>query len=115
MKIDVERRDGVSVCRISGELDAGNSRELLDAFHREFGDRVTKAVFSLGQLDYIDSSGLGALVKALKSARSKGGDVKLAGLRPEVKKVLELTRLDRVFDIFPEESPAVESFLAMNP
>jgi anti-sigma B factor antagonist len=112
MKLDIERRDSVSICRISGELDAGNSRELLDAFDREFSNGATKAIFSLSGLDYVDSSGLGALVKALKSARAKGGDVKLAGLKPEVRKVLELTRLDRIFDIFPSETHAIESLLA---
>jgi len=112
MKLEIERRDGVSICRITGELDAGNSRELLDAFDREFNDGVTKAIFSLAALDYVDSSGLGTLVKALKLARAKGGDVKLAGLKPEVKKVLELTRLDRIFDIFPSENHAIESILA---
>jgi anti-sigma B factor antagonist len=112
MTLNVERREGVVICQVSGELDASNARELLDAIDREAAAGATRIVLSLAKLDYIDSSGLGALVKCLKNARSRGGDVKLSGLKPEVKKVLELTRLDRIFDIFGSEEDAVEQSLA---
>lgn len=112
MKLDVARRDGLVVCRICGELDSSNSRELLDSLDREVSAGNSRVVFSLAELDYIDSSGLGALVKCLKQSRASGGDVKLCGLKPEVKKVLELTRLDRIFDIFPTEDDAVENLAA---
>jgi anti-sigma B factor antagonist len=60
------------------------------------GERV---ILDLGELDFIDSTGLGALVAALKRFQDVGGDVTLADLRPRVAKLLELTGLDKAFTI----------------
>lgn len=112
MQIHLERKENVVVCSIEGDLDAGNFNELVDALNTEIAGGVPRVVLSLGHLDYIDSSGLGALVKVLKKSRLAGGDTKLTGLKPEVRKVFELTRLDKIFDILPTVDGAVSSFMA---
>lgn len=58
-------------------------------------------IFNFSQCDFIDSTGLGALVSIYKKCAEKGGSIKLKTLRPEVEKLFKLTRLDRVFEICP--------------
>lgn len=58
-------------------------------------------VFNFSQCDFIDSTGLGALVSVYKKCAEKGGSVKLESLKPDVEKLFKLTRLDKVFEICP--------------
>ena len=59
-----------------------------------------RVVLDLAAVEFIDSSGLGALVSALKAARTGGGELRLAALRPNVRQLLEIMRLDRVFSLY---------------
>ena len=65
-------------------------------------------VVDLGEVSFVDSAGLGALVRLYKRVRIGEGDVRLARVSPNVMQILELTRLNRVFDIFasPQEAAA---------
>jgi len=64
-------------------------------------------------LPYIDSAGLGTLVSALKTARERGGNVWLAGLTPQVKMVVELTRLHFVFEVFDSVEKALTELVGV--
>jgi anti-sigma B factor antagonist len=61
----------------------------------------TNFIFNFGQCDFIDSTGLGALVSIYKKCVEKGGSIKLKSLKPEVEKLFKLTRLDKVLEICP--------------
>jgi anti-sigma B factor antagonist len=92
-------------------LDASNADELrqsVSTVEREH----SRLVFDMGQVEFVDSSIIGALVGLLRRARAAGGDVKLAGLHPDVEMIFELTRLQRVFRILPSVEEAVEDFAA---
>ena len=112
MQWTVERKDQIAICRVSGDLDAGSANELVADLDREIDGGSNRLVLDLGRVAYIDSSGLGALVKVLKKTRLVGGDVRLAELEPEVRKVLELTRLDKIFEISRTTEDAVRLSLA---
>ena len=56
-------------------------------------------IFNFSQCDFIDSTGLGALVSIYKKCVEKGGGIKLKSLKPDVEKLFKLTRLDKVFEI----------------
>ena len=58
-------------------------------------------VFNFEECHFIDSTGLGALVSIYKKCVEKGGSVKLKALKPDVEKLFKLTRLDKVFEIYP--------------
>ena len=66
-----------------------------------------KIVLNLGEVSYIDSSGLGELVSVYTSVRNKGGDVKLLNLTSKAKDLLQMTKLLTVFDTYTDESTAV--------
>ena len=67
-------------------------------------------VLDLARVEFIDSGGLGQLVRLLSRARGAGGDLKLCAVPPRVQEILRITRLGGVFDIHPSESEAIAAF-----
>src|SRR3970040_498857 len=84
------------------ELDLG-FQEHLDA-----GE--TRLVLDLGGLTYVDSSGLGEMLKALKRAREAGGDLRLCGLYGYVLRIFEMTGLDKVLAVYATRQEALTSW-----
>jgi anti-sigma B factor antagonist len=72
-----------------------------------------RLVIDLGKVGFMDSSGLATLVRYYKRARSNRGDICLASLQPPVRRVFQLTRLDRVFDLHPDVAKAVQQFAGL--
>jgi anti-sigma B factor antagonist len=106
IQITTSDADGVFVLRLGGRFDAHevkNVREVLDTAEREQYRRV---VVNLAGVNFIDSSGLAALVAGMKHCRTAGGDLHLCGLGQPLRVIFELTRLDRAFTIFPDEATA---------
>ncbi len=104
----VEERGDAVVISPQGDLHRETAEgfqivtdELLGAGRQYF-------VVDLGEVSFVDSAGLGALVRLYKRVRIGEGDVRLARVSPNVMQILELTRLNRVFDIFasPQEAAA---------
>jgi anti-anti-sigma factor len=78
--------------------------------HAQVGDSVVKygdVVLQLDQVEFVDSSGLGALVRLMQSARSKGGDLKLSGLPPKIRKTMEMTNLLSQFETYESVEEAI--------
>jgi len=69
-----------------------------------------RIILNLGEVSYIDSSGMGELVKTHTTIRNKGGELKLANLNKRVHDLLQMTRLASVFDIRKDEASAIASF-----
>jgi anti-sigma B factor antagonist len=102
MKMFTEQRDGKIILSLKEErLDAHNSGELKDRILKLFEEGGRDLVIDLCDVKFIDSSGLGALLSGHKSALQRSAGFALAGLQPRVKSMFELTRLQRVFEIYP--------------
>jgi anti-sigma B factor antagonist len=85
---------------LMGELDRRSARGVRAALHDEIAaSSGGVVVVDCAGMDFIDSTGLGVLVGALKVARDRGGDLRVEGLRPAARKVFEITRLTKVFDL----------------
>jgi len=110
MEIKVERDDTIAVVVVNGDVDAGTAPQLRRQFDELLGDGEQNFVIDLSGVPFMDSSGLATLVQLFKRVRIGHGDVRLCGLQPEVRRIFELTRLDRVFDIFPSRQEAVTSY-----
>ena len=103
--------DGVTVLDLSGRITLGEgSVQLRDAIRDLIGKGQQKILLDLGDVNYIDSSGLGELVSAYTSARNQGATVKLLKLTKKVHDLLQLTKLYTVFDIYDDEASAIGSF-----
>jgi anti-sigma B factor antagonist len=108
MNITTEELKGSIVISLEEErLDAHNSGELKVVMQKLFESGNTNLLVDLKNVRFIDSSGLGALVSGFKNATSNQGTLKLSSLQPQVKSMFELTRLHRVFEIFPTKADAV--------
>lgn len=90
----------------SDALDTANAaaakRGAIDAI-----GAAREIMVDLGAVEFVDSAGIGALVSIYKSVRQRGGRVRFCGLRPGVRSVLALIRLDRIFDIVEDEVECV--------
>ncbi|WP_295821787.1 STAS domain-containing protein [uncultured Microbacterium sp.] len=108
LQVDIDSRDGGTVVVPRGRLtmvSAKSFRETVTAeIDRGAGEIV---VVDLSQTEFVDSSGLGALVACLKSARQSGGDLRLAAPSEQVTMVLGLTNLDRVLRPRPSVDEAL--------
>ena len=102
---------GVTIVDISGRIVLGEeSAALRDLVCDLLSKGHRKILFNLGDVNYIDSSGLGHLVGAFTSVRKQQGELKLLNLTNKVHDVLQITRLYTVFDIMDDEDAAVRSF-----
>lgn len=111
MVVDIHEKDDVLLMEVQEErLDAHNSGELKNRMLSLFEEGKINIVINLSEVRFIDSSGLGALVSGYKNASARNGNLKLCCLQPQVKSMFELTRLHRVFEIFPTTEEAIGSF-----
>ncbi len=100
----------IVVGKISAKaLDASNSRDLKQSIGPLLATGA-KLVIDMSKIEFIDSSGLGALVSCLRQAHSSGGDIKLCGLMNQARALFELVRMHRVFEVFNSSEEAVTSY-----
>jgi anti-sigma B factor antagonist len=109
--IGIDRQGEIVVVAPQGELDAASAPQLRADLDRLLSDGVRCFVVDLAAVGFMDSSGLASLVGLFKRVRTSDGDVRLSGVAGDVRRVLELTRLDRVFDLYDDRATAVASFL----
>jgi anti-sigma B factor antagonist len=106
------RDDGpITLVDLSGRIALGEGSALLRKTIRDLleGGR-TKIVLNLGDVNYIDSSGIGELVSGFTAVRNRGGELKLLNLTRKVHDLLQITKLFTVFDVYSDERTAVTSF-----
>jgi anti-sigma B factor antagonist len=103
--------NGVTILDLSGRITLGEgSVQLRDAIRGLIGKGTKHILLNLGDVNYIDSSGLGELVSAFTTARNQQAEVKLLNLTKKVHDLLQLTKLVTVFDIKDNEASAITSF-----
>jgi anti-sigma B factor antagonist len=102
----VEAHDGVTVVRPQGDLDAESVGSFQSTVETLLREGTQYFVIDLASVSFVDSSGLASLVRLYKHVRIGEGDVRLAQVPAAVMTVLELTRLSRVFDIYPTADEA---------
>ena len=111
MKFKTREVDGVTILDLSGKITLGEgSGTLRDAVRDIVAKGSKKILLNLGEVTYIDSSGLGELVSAYTAVKNAGGDLKLVNLTKKVSDLLVITKLATVFDVKDDEANAVGSF-----
>ncbi|MDZ5474090.1 STAS domain-containing protein [Bacillus sp. 31A1R] len=85
--------------RLVGDLYVEEATEIRERLLKQIDQGVQSMTVDVSELNYIDSSGLGVLIAIHKRCTSKGGFVKIKGIKGNIKELFELTRLDRVFEI----------------
>jgi anti-sigma B factor antagonist len=111
MKIKTRQVDGITIMDCSGRITLGEgSVTLRDAVRDLLSKGSKKILLNLGDVTYIDSSGIGELVSAFTTVKNQGGDLKLLNLTKKVHDLLQITKLYTVFDVKDDEASAVASF-----
>ena len=113
LKSSTRQVDGVTVLDLSGRITLGEGSVVLrDTIREALGQGNKKILLNLGDVTYIDSSGIGELVSAFTAVRKEGGELKLLNLTKKVHDLLQITKLYTVFDIKDDEATAVQAFSA---
>jgi anti-sigma B factor antagonist len=110
MRIETSTQRNVAVATLDAKsLETGNVAAFRAAM-TPIAERNTSVVIDLSSVEFMDSTGLGAMLSCLRSLKAKNGTMKLASLTPEVAQLFEMVMMDRVFEIYPDSSAAVASF-----
>jgi len=110
MEITISEQNGTKIVAISGRIHHSDNQKLREALGSLVAGDEPNIAADLSQVNYLDSGALGIFVSILKSANSKGGDLRLAGLAHMVMDIFRITRLSTIFQIHPTIAEAVASF-----
>jgi len=110
VQIVVRLAIGGTILDITGDIDLAHSPAMRKALLLEIKEKKTPKVFlNLEKVRYIDSSGIASLVEGLKASRDQGSRLILYGLSKTVREVMELSRLQKIFEIHDSEAQALDS------
>ena len=111
VKLNTRQVGDVSVVDVAGRITLGEgSSAMRDTMRELVSKNQKKILLNLGEVSYIDSSGIGELVSGFTTVTNHGGVLKLLGLSKRVKDLLQITKLYTVFEVFDDEATAVRSF-----
>jgi anti-sigma B factor antagonist len=111
MKTSNRQIDGVTIVDCSGRITLGEGSVILRDTVKDLLSKGNKRILlNLGDVNYIDSSGIGELVSAYTTVKNQGGELKLLNLTKKVHDLLQITKLYTVFDVKDDETAAVKSF-----
>jgi anti-sigma B factor antagonist len=110
LKIATRTKDGILLVDCSGRIVFGEESSLLRETVRQALTENNRVVLNLGEVNYIDSGGLGTLVALHVTAKNAGGTIKLTNLTKRVGDVLQVTKLLTVFEVYNSEAEAIEAF-----
>ena len=110
-KMTTRQVGDVTVIDANGRITLGEGASAFRDTVRDLANGGHKKVLlSLGEVSYIDSSGIGEMVSGFTTVTNQGGQLKLVGLNKRVKDLLQITKLYTVFEVFDDEAEAVRSF-----
>jgi len=111
VKLNNRQVGDVTVVDVAGRITLGEGSSALREALRDLVSKDHKKILlNLGEVSYIDSSGIGELVSGFTTVTNAGGQLKLLGLNKRVKDLLQITKLYTVFDVHEDEAGAVRSF-----
>jgi anti-sigma B factor antagonist len=110
LEISSRDREGIKILDLSGKLTVGGASDLREKVSAETAAGSLQQLLNLKEVEYIDSTGLGAMVICHMSVQKAGGSLKLVNLNRRNLELVLLTKLSTVFQIFNEEQEAINSF-----
>jgi anti-sigma B factor antagonist len=110
-QITTRELDRIIVVDLAGRLTLSDSRtQLRDLIHVFSGNGHKKFLLNLAGVDFMDSDGMGELVRCYSTIRQRGGEMKLVHVNERVRNLLQITRLNTLFEIYSEEPVALQAF-----
>jgi len=100
-------QDRANVLAIEGDIDLHISPAITESLNAMIRKKPDRIVIDLSRATYIDSAGIAALILAMKEVKAYGGKFFLSGVQETIRSILETSRLDRIFWIFPDVDAAL--------
>ncbi len=110
ISFEIRTEDDVTLIEMSGQLDAFTTPDVKAEFKKLTDARNYKLVLNLQNVDYINSTGIGAIVAVAQQVRRRKGDLKIYGMKPDIRKVFDLVGASKILEIFETEQEALNSF-----
>jgi anti-sigma B factor antagonist len=111
MKIAKRKKGDVLILDLEGKILIGEGiEELREAINNAIKEKETRLLLNFAQVPYLDSTGLGEVVRSYTSVKKEGGTVKIVNLTNKVHDLLSVTKLITVFETFEDEEKAIASF-----
>jgi len=111
MKIKEKMEGDIAVLTLKGDLiGEPDTTNIRDKIHSLVSDEVKKVIIDMGDVNFVNSSGLGTLISALTTLKNADGDLRLAQLGKKIQQLMIITQLVKVFDIYETVERAVASF-----
>jgi anti-sigma B factor antagonist len=112
MEVKEQLIGDVGVISIEGNLKGGQEVMLLHSTIKKcLDDKLEKIVVNLKGVEWMGSVGIGILICCLTAVKNAGGDLRLCSLSNKVQDLLRITKLERIFDVYPDTQKAVESYV----
>jgi anti-sigma B factor antagonist len=109
LRTDISSSDGWTVVSLHGELDVASAPSLRERLIDLVSRGSTNLILDLEGLDFLDSTGLGVIISALKRARTNGGDLRLVCTQSRIRRLFEITALDQAFPLYPSHDAAIRA------
>ncbi len=107
-----EIKPGIIVLEIEGAIHTGPASQKIEQHvEQSLGRSENRMIFDLSKVTFVDSGGLGAIVRCFSKLKKSGGSLRLTGVKGPVATVVKITQVDKLIEIFPTSVEAAENFL----
>jgi anti-sigma B factor antagonist len=113
MEIRMQNQENLAVLSLSGRLDLASGATLKEQVKRLIEKNTIQVHLNLSEVEFINSSGLGALVSIMKEVRLQKGRLTLSNLASYVQEIFEITQLSHIFEIYSTEAEALATYQAV--
>lgn len=110
MQIKEKNVADVVVCLVEGEINIDTSPDVRKTFDKLINKQNKKVILNFEKLNYIDSSGLATLIEMLQRLKRIDGKLRICSISDKIKSIFEITKLEKLFEIFPTEQEALKDF-----
>jgi len=108
LKVEIEKKKSYLIVSLNGEFDIESSQTLKGEVRKNLTSGNPNIVIDLTKVNYVDSSGLGTLIALQKDARFNGGSLSIVGASEQIKRVMKMTNLDKLFDFYTSINEVVK-------
>lgn len=114
MQFAKTEENGINIISLSGRLDLNSGGKLKDEIKKYIEQEKVSIHLNLGGVEFVNSSGLGALVSVMKEIRLKRGRLTLSDLADYVREIFDITQLSHIFEIYPTQAEAINSYMMIS-
>jgi len=107
-----EIKPGIIVLEIVGAIHMGPASQKIEQHvEQSLGRSENRMIFDLSRVTFVDSGGLGAIVRCFSKLKKSGGSLRLTGVQGAIATVMKITQVDKIIEVFPTPVEAAENFL----